>query len=117
LDYPDIEQVDKLANASEERILQILDEIVDKGKYTPPDPFMNLELATKLVTQYYNLYAQANLEESKAQMLRDFFDQLQTIKDQAANVMPQIPQAQPLAVPEAAPESPMLPNAPVMPVA
>ena len=41
-----IEQVDKLEIASEERILQILDQIIDEGKYTPPDPFMDLELAT-----------------------------------------------------------------------
>lgn len=118
LDYPDIEQVDKLANASEERILQILDEIVDKGKYTPPDPFMNLELANQLVTQYYNLYAQANLEEDKAQMLRDFFTQVQTIKEeamagamaQAGGMSPQLG-GQPQALPEPLPTNPMIPNA------
>lgn len=119
LDYPDIEQVDKLANASEERILQILDEIVDKGKYTPPDPFMNLELANQLVTQYYNLYAQAKLEEDKAQMLRDFFSQVQTLKQEAmAGAMAQmggmVPPADgaPMAAPEPLPTNPMIPNVP-----
>lgn len=118
LDYPDIEQVDKLANASEERILQILDEIVDKGKYTPPDPFMNLELATELVTQYYNLYAQAKLEEDKQQMLRDFFSQVQTLQQSAmsgamAQVPGAVPGAQPMAEPEALPTNPMIPNVPM----
>lgn len=108
LDYPDLEQVDKLANSSEERILQILDDIVDTGKYTPPDPFMDLMLATKLVTQYYNLYSAAKLEESKAQKLRDFFAQLQALKQAA---MPP-PMPGPQAVPEAPPSSPLLPNAP-----
>lgn len=116
LDYPDIEQVDKLATAAEERILQILDDIVENGKYTPPDPFMDLELATKLVNQYYNLYAQANLEESKAQMLRDFFLQLQTIKQEAMAAMAPPPGAVPLAAPEAPQTSPMLPNAPAVPI-
>lgn len=118
LDYPDIEQVDKLANAAEERILQILDEIVDKGKYTPPDPFMNLDLATQLVTQYYNLYAQANLEESKAQMLRDFFTQIQAIKGEAAAAIPQpMMEGMPQAAPEALPTNEMIPNAPMPNVA
>lgn len=119
LDFPDIEQVDKLKNASEERILKILDEIVDKGKYTPPDPFMNLELANELVTQYYNLYSGAKLEESKAQLLRDFHTQIQDLKMAAMPPamppgMPGAPPAggAPMAVPQAPPTSDVLPIAP-----
>lgn len=116
LDYPDIEQVDKLANAGEERILQILDEIVDNGKYTPPDPFMDLALATKLCTQYYNLYVPAKLEEDKAQQLRKFFSQLLTLQQAAMPPPPPMPDpaamgGQPIAVPEAPPVSEMLPIA------
>lgn len=116
LDYPDLEQVEKLANAGEERIFQILDDIVERGKYTPPDPFIDLELATKLTTQYINLYASAKLEESKAQKLRDFYQQVQTII-QAAMPPPQPQMAPggapaPQAAPEAPPTSPLIPNAP-----
>ena len=121
LDFPDIEQVDKLANASEERILKILDEIVEDGKYTPPDPFMDLLLAEKLVGQYYNLYVAANLEESKAQKLRDFFTQIQTLKQAA--MPPSPPMMSPdmmagagapvQAVPEARPVSDLLSNVPI----
>jgi hypothetical protein len=106
LDYPDIEQVDRLENAAEERILKILDEVVEDGKYTPPDPFMDLQLATKIVNQYYNLYTASGLEERKAQMLRDFFSQIQTIQ-QAAMPAP-MPGSQ--AVPQAPPVSDLLPN-------
>lgn len=119
LDYPDLEQVEKLANAAEERILQILDDIIENGKFTPPDPFMDLDLATTLTTQYINLYSSAKLEESKAQKLRDFFAQVQTLKEAA---MPPAPapgmpaaapgQGQPQAAPEAPPTSPLVPNAP-----
>lgn len=111
LDYPDLEQVEKLANAAEERILQILDDIIESGKYTPPDPFMNLDLATQLVVQYINLYSQANLEETKAQKLRDFFDQIVAIK-QAAMPPPAPPQPMPQANPMPAPKSPLVPNSP-----
>ncbi len=119
LDFPDIEQVDKLANAGEERILQILDDIVESGKYSPPDPFMNLDLATELCTQYYNLYAEAHLEEAKASKLRDFFTQIQALKQAMQppmpmpGAMPGVPGSpQPQAVPQAPPVSEMLPNAP-----
>lgn len=109
LDFPDLDQVEKLANASEERIFQILDDIIESGKYTPPDPFMNLQLAQEIVVQYYNLYVPAKLEESKAQQLRDFFQQIQTIKMAA---MPQpAPQPVPQATPQPLPQSPLVPNA------
>lgn len=110
LDFPDLEQVNKLANAGEERILKILDGIVESGSYEPPDPFMDLALATKLCVQYYNLYTAASLEESKAEKLRTFYQQILTM--QQASQPPAMPQGQPQAVPEAQPVSPMLPNVP-----
>jgi hypothetical protein len=116
LGFPDTEQVDTLANASEERILKILDEIVEEGKYTPPDPFMDIPLAEMYVTQYYNLYEGKKLEESKAQKLRNFFTQIQALKQAAksqqpsAMMMPQ--QGSPQAVPEGPPVSELIPNVP-----
>lgn len=110
LDFPDIEQVDKLANAAEERILQILDNIVEEGKYTPPDPFINLDLATELCSQYYNLYGAAKLEDSRLAMLRKFATQIQTMK-MVATPPPQAPMA-PQAVPQAPPVSDQLPIMP-----
>lgn len=109
LDYPDLEQVERLANAPEERILQILDNIIESGKYTPPDPFMDLNLADTLVVQYINLYGAAKLEESKMDHLRDFFTQVQTIKQVA---MPPQPAPTPQAGPQPTPTSPLVPNVP-----
>lgn len=119
LDFPDLGQVEKLANASEERIFQILDDIVDTGKYTPPDPFLDLVLANDTVVQYINLYGSAKLEESKMQKLRDFFSQIQDIKQ--AMVPPAAPMPPgasvsniptPQANPEPTPTSPLIPNGP-----
>lgn len=110
LDYPDIDQIEKLANASEERIFQILDEIVEDGKYTQPDPFMDLQLANDLVVQYYNLYSSAKLEEDRAEMLRTFYTQVQAMKQAA---MPPAPPQAPVPQANAAPlpTSPLVPNA------
>lgn len=111
LDYPDLDQVEKLANASEERIFQILDKIVEDGEYTPPDPFMDLQTATQLSVQYYNLYSASKLEEDRCEMLRNFFNQVQTLVQAAQPpAMPAV--APPQANPEPAATSPLVPNSP-----
>lgn len=114
--FPDLEQNEKLDNASEERIFKILDEIVEKGKYTPPDSFMDLELAETLCVQYINLYLAANLEQKKADMLRDFFAAIQAIKS-AATPPPMPMQAVPTANPEPNQTSPLIPNTNAAPAA
>jgi hypothetical protein len=108
--FPDLEQNERLDNASEERIFKILDEIVEDGKYTPPDSFMDLMLAQQLTVQYYNLYMAASLEEKKADMLRNFFQQIQVL--QQAAMPPPPPQAPvPQAQPQSLPQSPLVSNA------
>lgn len=112
--FPDLEQSDKLANALEERLLQILDAIVEKGSsgYVVPDPFMldPTDLATTLCVQYINLYSGAKLEEEKMQLLRDFFTQVQVLKQAA---MP--PPAMGAAVPAGQTGQSSLPVAPPTP--
>lgn len=113
LRFPDLEQNEQLDNASEERIFKILDSIVEDGKYTEPDSFMDLNLAIQLTVQYINLYLAANLEEDKAEQLRTFFKQCLAL--QQAAMPPPMPQQQiaaPQANPEPLPTSPLVPNAP-----
>lgn len=118
LDFPDIEQVDKLKSAREERILQILDQIVESGKFTPVDPFTDLMKAEELVVDYINLYSSAKLEEKKMQLLRNYFTQIQTMKQAA--MPPPVPGAMPgaapsgpapIGVPQAPPQSDLMPIA------
>jgi hypothetical protein len=112
LDYPDLEQMEKLANASEERIYQILDDILEKGIFQGPDPFMDLQLANDTVVQYYNLYSSAKLEEEKCEMLRDFYKQVQDLKQAAMPPAPIAPpNIPPQAQPQPQPQSPLVPNA------
>lgn len=112
LDYPDLDQVEKLANASEERIYQMLDAIVEDGTYTPPDTFLDLDLAKEITVQYINLYGAAKLEEEKMQMFRDFFSQILAIVAAAQPpAMPASPGApSPQAAPQPLPQSPLVPN-------
>lgn len=107
-----LEQIDKLNNASEERIFQMLDSIVENGKYEEPDGFLDLQLASQLTVQYINLYMAAKLEESKADLLRDYFSQIQLLIGMATPPpMAAPPPNQPQANPEPLPTSPMIPNA------
>lgn len=106
-----LELMDKLNNASEERIFKMLDEIVENGKYTPPDSYLDLELAKSLVVKYINLYLAANLEEKKADMLRAWDQQVDALMQLATPQpmgMPMLPQANP----QAPPTSPLVPNSP-----
>lgn len=109
--YPDLEQNERLDNASEERIFKYLDEIVETGKYNPPDPFMDLPLAIQLCVQYINLYLAANLEEKKANLLRKFFTQCQALIQAAQPPPMPMGAPTPQANPEPTPTSPLIPNA------
>lgn len=112
LDFPDLESEEKLVNAAEERILQQLDKIVEDGEYVGPDTFTDLAMANTRVVQYYNLYMQCKLEEDKAQMLRDYFIAVQTLKAAATPPAPIAPGQPPSqANPEPLPQSPLVPNA------
>lgn len=110
LDYPDLGQIEKLANAGEERIYKVLDAIIEDGDYTPPDPFMDLQLANDTSVAYYNLYSMNKLEEDKAQQLRDFYAQVQALKAEAMMPVPQMAPNPPQAQPQALPQSPLVPN-------
>lgn len=109
----DLSESDKLANSLRERIKKTLYQIVESGKYEAPDVFMldPSDLATTLTVQFINLYSQNNLEESKMQKLRDFFTQIQMLKQQAAPPPVQAPpqQSQGQLPP------PETPNAPISP--
>ncbi len=121
LDYPDLDQMELLENAGEERVFQALDSIVEDGEWVSPDPFMPLDLAAKYAVAYYNLYAASKLEEDRCQMLRDFFDNVQFIIQEASQAAAPPPQPgqgamqgppnPPQASPEGLPSSPLVPNA------
>lgn len=84
LDFPDLSQMETLANAAEERIFQQLDDIIEEGKFTPPDPFTDLQLAEQYSVDYINLYSSAKLEEEKMQLLRNYYTAVGDLKRAAA---------------------------------
>lgn len=122
LDFPDLEQVEDLANSAEDYLNQVLEKIVDGDgsmeTFTAPEPYDDLGLARELALQYYAQGKCNNLEEEKLDLLRLFMDQLDVLEQKTAQALAPPPgamgpgQGAPQAVPEAPPVSNMLPNAP-----
>jgi hypothetical protein len=118
LDYPDLQQEEDLLNAPEERILKVLDDMVENGKYTPPDPYMDLQKAKVLCLQYYNKYTKDKLPSNKTMMLEQFNTQIEEMQQMAqaqmqAQAASQVaPMGQPQAPPQPMQPSPMVPNVP-----
>lgn len=109
--FQDLEQNERLDNAAEERIYMQLDSIVEDGKFIEPDMFLDLMLAQEICVKYINLYLACKLEESKADMLRDYFSQVRTLIMAATPPPPQPMPGTPQANPQPLPSSPLVPNA------
>jgi hypothetical protein len=105
LDFPDLEQVENLANASEEYLIAILDKIIDDRvpvdqAYTAPDGLDDLELAAELSLEYYMRSKSQNVDPERVQMLRDFYGEVLSLQQaaQAPEPMaagPEMPQGLP----------------------
>lgn len=113
---PDIEMSDNLANAAEEWICRIIEEILDDGKYTALEPFNDLQLAKEYSLKYYN-YAQVNnCPQNRLKLLRKWMvnlDDLLGINQPQPPAMPgNVPGAPPNAVPQPPNVSSLLPNQP-----
>lgn len=111
LDFPDLEAEETLANSVEDRIHEVLEDIIEDGEYTAPDPFMDLALAEQLLVEYYNYAVVGNVEEEKLEMLRIFKSQLDILKVKAMPPQPMMaPGGQPQAAPMPQPQSDLVPN-------
>jgi hypothetical protein len=121
LDFPDLEAEENLSNATLDYLHRILDEMIEEGKFTAPEPFDDLQTARKLALEYYAQGKLNNLDEDKLELLRRFMSQIDLLNakaQQAAQAM-MMPQAgaqpggaEPQANPEPPPTSNLIPNVP-----
>lgn len=115
LDFPDLEQVEGLQNATEDYLHKVLEKIVDDGEYTSPEEDDDLQMAKELVLEYIAQGKLHNIPEDRMQMLRTFNTQIDFWNQKAAaaaappmGAAGATPQASPLAPPQ----SNMIPNVP-----
>lgn len=109
MSMPDVEMSDALANATEDLLAKVIEEMLDsegtEEDYTPPEPYWDLQLAQQMSLEYLNYAELHNCPEKNVQLLRDFLQQVQELIPP-----PMPPPGQPMANPEPAPTSPLLQN-------
>ncbi len=116
LDFPDLKNFYNLANASSENIEKVIENIAEKGKYTPPEPYQNLEYGISKIQEAYLHYKNVDLEDSKLELFRRWMEDANALRNatveslQAQQLTSGAPS--PTGQPEAAPVSEMLPALP-----
>lgn len=105
---PDVEMADTLANATEDLLHKVFEQMLDGGKYRAPEPQWDLQLAKQLFVEYYNYADLHNAPDSVLSKLNQFSSQLDDLMIPPAPPMPP-PGAAP-ANPTPTPTSPLLPN-------
>lgn len=118
LAMPDVEMSDKLANAAENLLHKLFEDMLDKGEYHPPEPQFDLQLASQMYLDYYNFAVLNNCPEDRLSLIRQFKAQCDDLIQAAMPPPPstpgQMPQGQspgvPMANPMPTPTSQMLPN-------
>lgn len=126
LDFPDTNKVTMLKTAARDNLSRIIDLMLEDGKYTTPEPFMNLQLGLQLAQNAYNEAQTQEAPEDRLDLLRRFMDEInamlapaQTAQIQtgmtpdmmAGGVPPEMGGVMPQAVPQALPVSELLPMA------
>lgn len=118
LDFPDLEQVESLANAEEDYLTSVFDKIVDDGDYTPPDPLDDLQMSKQLCLEYYAKGKLHNLKEERLELLRRYLAQISELEQAMMPPPPGMPilpgmTGEPLAPPMPMSASDLVPNVPV----
>jgi hypothetical protein len=107
LDFVDLDRVESLWNSSRDYLAKILDEMVDDGTYTAPEPFDDLQLAHKTALRYYQRGKVQRLSESRLDLLRQFIADVVELIGKAAPAPANGPAP---ANPMPTPQSQLLPN-------
>ncbi len=108
LDFPDLEAVESLANAQEDVLTMVLDDIVDKGEYAPPEPTDDLQMAKEMVVEVIQRMRTLDLEPERMDLLRNWNSQVDMMQQLAmpppspiaAPGQPGTPQARPMPAPQ-----------------
>lgn len=126
LDFPDLEAHESLANAAEDLLTKVLDDICDEGEFAPPEPTDDLLMAKELVVEFINRARSQGLEEDRLDLLRTWNVQVDALMQATAPPpappgvpgapMPMDPMAMPpgMGPPQALPAGP--PTSPLVPM-
>lgn len=114
LDFPDLDAFLSLQLAAIDDANMIIDQIIEEGVYTVPEPQMNLELLLQMTQSSYLRGKTTGVPEERQELLIRLMDDCNDLLGLTQPPAPPMPM--PLANPEAPPTSELLPSLPTNPV-
>ena len=79
LDFPDLEKANKLKTAHIDVIDMMIDGILEREEWNPPEPFMDLNFGIQRFQQAYNLAIIERAPESRLELMRRWIEKALTI--------------------------------------
>lgn len=111
LDFPDLKAYESLEAANNNLVEKTIAKMLETGKYTPPEPQMDLPAAAQTAHKHYLLGKVENLPDQRLELLLRFIDDAERLDKMSNPVQVNQPAATaPLGVPEALPEADLLPQ-------
>jgi hypothetical protein len=74
LDFPDLRQFYNFNNAGVEDIERCIEFMIDKGEYSTPEPYQNLQLGITKMQQAYLLFKTQNAPENRLELFRRWIE-------------------------------------------
>mgnify|MGYP003111211289 FL=1 len=87
LDYPDTEALTHLLTSDYHDVMHIISQMLEHGKFIPPEPFQNLQLATKLVNSAYLRAKTQGAPEDRLDLLRRYLENAAALLAEAMQPM------------------------------
>lgn len=84
IDFPDLDEHMALDRAASDAIDRIIEGILDDGRFEPPEPYMDLQLALKKFQLAYNRAKNDGVPEDRLEFLRRFMVQTHKLQQRAA---------------------------------
>ena len=88
LDFPDLEASMNMLNSDSTNLEKIIETMMDKGEYFPPEPYQNLENALRKVQQAYLMYKVQGAPDERLELLRQFMEDCQNLIERAQAEVP-----------------------------
>lgn len=83
LDFPDLQRFYNFNNAGLENIERTIEIFIDKGTYSTPEPYQNLQLGIVKMQQAYLMYKDSNAPEEKLELFRRWIEDAQSLLKKA----------------------------------
>lgn len=84
LDFPDLQSFYNFNNAGLEDIERTIEEIIDEGLYSTPEPYQNLALGVQKMQQAYLMYKSQSAPEERLELFRRWIEDAQTLMNRAS---------------------------------